>query len=144
MPNRLKSESGQILFLFAAIFPVIMLFVMLMVDFGGAALTYHRAQVAADSAAYAAAQGVYIHLFSQLNEVLLDPGLAAGLASQYGTAISRGRLHIVQFAVQDDRVWIVGEMEYPTLFARVIGLSVIRVRVISSASPAFGIDTRGQ
>jgi Flp pilus assembly protein TadG len=144
MGTRKSSESGQIIFLFAASFVTIMLIVMLMVDFGGAALTYHRAQVAADGAAYAAAQGIDLEQFYHTNRVVLDPGQAAFLAESYAAANSAGRLQITGFAVQGDRVWLTGEMEYRTLFARAAGLPVIRARVSASAVPAYGIEQRGQ
>jgi Flp pilus assembly protein TadG len=142
--RKMRSESGQMLFVFAAVFVVLMLFIMLMVDFGGAALTYLRAQVAADSAAYAASQGVDLAGFYETNEVALDPALAGSLAQSFGAINSQGRLRITMVAFQDDRVWLTGEMEYRTLFARAIGLPVIRVRVASSSAPAYGIEVRGQ
>jgi Flp pilus assembly protein TadG len=141
---RKQSETGQILFLFAALFVTLMLFVMLMIDFGGAALTYHRAQVAADSAAYAAAQGVDLDQFYETNRLVLDPALAVDLARSYAAGNSNGRLAITQIFVQDDRVWLTGEMEYRTLFAHAVGLPVIRTIVTSSAVSAYGIDARGQ
>lgn len=144
MRKHQRSESGQIIFLFAASFVTIMLIVMLVVDFGGAALTYHRAQVAADGAAYAAAQGIDLEQFYHTNRMVLDPGQAAFLAESYAAANSAGRLQITSFAVQDDRVWLTGEMEYRTLFAHAIGLPVIPVRVSASAIPAYGIEQRGQ
>jgi Flp pilus assembly protein TadG len=144
MKQKISSESGQIIFLFAASFVTIMLIVMLVVDFGGAALTYHRAQVAADGAAYAAAQGIDLEQFYGDNMVALDPAQAAYLAESYAAANSNGRLHITGFAVQDERVWLSGEMEYRTLFAHAVGLPVIRARVSASAVPAYGIEQRGQ
>jgi Flp pilus assembly protein TadG len=144
MKQNRSSESGQIIFLFAASFVTIMLIVMLVVDFGGAALTYHRAQVAADGAAYAAAQGIDLEQFYGDNMVALDPAQAAYLAESYAAANSNRRLHITGFAVQDERVWLSGEMEYRTLFAHAVGLPVIRARVSASAVPAYGIEQRGQ
>jgi Flp pilus assembly protein TadG len=144
MGMRKSSESGQIILLFAASFVTIMLIVMLMVDFGGAALTFHRAQVAADGAAYAAAQGIDLEQFYHTNRMVLDQGQAAFLAESYAAANSASRLQITGFAVQDDRVWLTGEMEYRTLFARAAGLPVIRARVSASAVPAYGIEQRGQ
>lgn len=144
MMQRRKDESGQILFLFAVSFTVIMMFVMLMVDFGGAALTYHRAQVATDAAAYAAAQAVNLESFYAENAVVLDTGAAAAYAENFAAENSAGRLTLTGLYVQDDRVWVTGVMEYQTMFAHVIGLPVIRTRVVSSAAPAYGIDQPGQ
>jgi Flp pilus assembly protein TadG len=142
--QRKRSESGQILFLFAASFTTVMLLVMLVVDFGGAALTYERAQVAVSAAAYAAAQGIDLGKFRETNQVTLDPGLAGSLAGEYAGLNSRGRLTSLQAFVQDGRVWVVGEMEYRTLFAHAIGVPVIRARVVASARPAYGINQSGQ
>ncbi len=138
------SEKGQIIFLFAAAFATIMTFLALMIDFGGAALTYSRAQAATDAAAYAAAQGIDVNKFDATNLVQLDPGLATGLAVEYGDLNSRGKLSISSIYVQSDRVWVVGTMEYRTLFAHAIGIPAIRVRIISSALVGYGINKSGQ
>ncbi len=139
-----RSEKGQILFLFAAAFVTIMAFLALMIDFGGAALTYSRAQTATDSAAYAAAQGIDMNTFDATNQVQLDPGLAGSLAVEYGDLNSQGKLSISSIYVQDDRVWVVGTMEYHTLFAHVMGIPVIRARIVSSAVTGYGINKSGQ
>ncbi len=145
MKTKPKSlEEGQILFLFAASFATIMAFIMLMMDFGGAALAYHRAQVAVDSAAYAASQGIDMQRFVETNQIHLDPGLANSLAREYANQGVNSRLSGLQIYIQDDQVWVVGEMEYRTLFAHAIGIPVIRVRVASSARPAYGINKLGQ
>ncbi len=140
----IRSEKGQIIFAFAAAFVTIMALLALMIDFGGAALTYSRAQAATDAAAYAAAQGIDIQKYNATNLVQLDPGLAAGLAAEYGDLNSRGRLSILSIYIQNDRVWVVGTVEYRTLFAHAIGIPAIRVRIISSAVPSYGIDKSGQ
>jgi Flp pilus assembly protein TadG len=139
-----RSEKGQIIFLFAAAFVTIMAFLALMIDFGGAALTYSRAETATDSAAYAAAQGIDMKKFNATDQVQLDPGLASSLALEYGILNSQGKLSIASIYVQGDRVWVVGTMEYHTLFARALGIPVIRARVISSAVTGFGINQSGQ
>ena len=46
--------------------------------------------------------------------------------------------------VQGDRVWVVGTMEYHTLFARGLGIPVIRARIVSSAVTGYGINKSGQ
>jgi hypothetical protein len=139
-----RSEKGQIIFLFAAAFVTIMAFLALMIDFGGAALTYSRAETANDSAAYAAAQGIDMNMFNATNQVQLDPGLAGYLALEYGNLNSQGRLSITSIYFQGDRVWVVGTMEYHTLFARGLGIPVIRARIVSSAVTGYGINKSGQ
>jgi Flp pilus assembly protein TadG len=131
-------------FLFAAMFATIMAFLALLIDFGGAALTYQRAQVAVNSAAFAAAQGVDLGVFRQANQIQLDPELASDLAGSYATLNSRGHLSHLQLVVQGDRVWVVGEMDYPTIFAGAIGIPTIHTRVVSSAVSAYGISQWGQ
>ena len=49
-----RLQRGQILILFAVALPALAAMVALMVDIGGAAITYHRAQVALDAAEFAA------------------------------------------------------------------------------------------
>ena len=80
-PHRLP-ESGQILILFAVVLPVLAVMVALMVDIGGAAITYHRAQVALDAAAFAAAQAVDLDALDHTQSVQLDPYLAGQLGQQ--------------------------------------------------------------
>lgn len=148
MGNKVKySEKGQNLMLFAAGFSAIMTLLMLMVDFGGAAMTYHKAQITADAAAYSAAQAVDINLFYQTNQVKLDPGIAQSIAGRFATINATDNKVNMQFVgvyVSNDRVWVRAIAFYDSFFAHFIGLSTIKMEIIASASPAFGIDTRGQ
>ena len=139
-----QAERGQILVLFAVVLPVLAAMLALMVDIGGAAITYHRAQVALDAAAFAAAQAVDVDALDHTQRLELDPYLAGQLAGQYASLNSRGELTITSFYVDRDTVYVTGQMVYRTLFAGALGLDVVRARVVSSASPGFGITTGGQ
>ena len=132
------------LLLFAVMLPVLGAMLALMVDIGGAAITYHRAQIALDSAAFAAAQAIDVDALDHTQQIQLDPYLAGQLAGQYASLNSQGELQILSFYVDRDTVYLTGQMTYRTLFAGAVGVHVIRARVSSSASPGFGIASGGE
>ena len=137
-------KSGQVLVLFAVVLPVLAAMVALMVDIGGAAITYHRAQIAADAAAFAAAQAIDVDVLDHTQRLELNPYFAGQLAGQYASLNSRGELQIISFYVDRDTVYVTGQMVYRTLFASALGIDTIRARVASSATPGFGIVSGGQ
>ena len=137
-------QEGQVLVLFAVVLPVLAAMMALMVDIGGAAITYHRAQLALDTAAFAAAQAIDVQVLRSTQQVELDPVWAGQLAGQFASLNSRGELHIVSFSVDGDTVLIQGQMRYRTLFAGALGLDTIHARVYSSAVPGYGIVTGGE
>jgi Flp pilus assembly protein TadG len=142
--NHRRPQHGQILILFAVVLPVLAAMVALMVDIGGAAITYHRAQVALDVAAFAAAQAVDLDTLDHTQRMQLDPYLAAQLAGQYASLNSRGQLQIVSFDINRDTVYVTGQMTYRPLLAGAVGIDVVRARVVSSATAGFGIATGGE
>jgi hypothetical protein len=144
MKSKKDSEYGQSLVIFAGSFFAIMVLMMLMVDFGGAALCYHRAQIAADSAAFAAAQKLDLDTLYTSNQVELDPGLAGGYAGQYASLNGNNKLRIVDIYFDGDKVWVTGIMTYRTIFAHAIGIANVQAKVVSSAVPGYGVTERGQ
>src|SRR3972149_1333761 len=72
------------------------------------------------------------------------PRLARPRPRQYASLNSRGRLQIVSFYVDRDTVYVTGTMVYRTLFAGALGLATVRARVVSSATPGYGIVVGGQ
>jgi hypothetical protein len=140
--NNKHTEHGQIIFLFAASFAAVMALVMLALDFGGAAMTWHRAQIAADAAAFAGAQAVDIQHFYRTQEVRLEGGAAARLVGQYASLNARGDFRLTGIYVSEDRVWVTAEMRYRSIFAGYIGMPVLTARITSSAAPAYGIRER--
>jgi Flp pilus assembly protein TadG len=139
-----RSERGQILILFAVVLPVLAAMVALMVDIGGAAITYHRAQVALDAAAFAAAQAVDLDVLDHTQTIQLDPYVAGQLAGRYASLNSRGQLQIVSFYVDRDTVYVTGQMVYHPLLAGSVGIETVTARVGSSATAGFGITTGGE
>jgi Flp pilus assembly protein TadG len=142
--NHRRVERGQILILFAVVLPVLAAMVALMVDIGGAAITYHRAQVALDAAAFAAAQAIDLDALDHTQTVQLDPYLAGQLAGQYASLNSRGQLQIVSFYIDRDTVFVTGQMVYRPLLAGAVGIDTVTARVVSSATAGFGIATAGE
>ena len=139
-----RLERGQILILFAVVLPVLAAMVALMVDIGGAAITYHRAQVALDAAAFAAAQAVDLDALDHTQSLQLDPYVAGQFAGQYASLNSRGQLQIVSFYVDHDTVYVTGQMVYRPLLAGAVGIDTVTARVVSSATAGFGIATAGE
>ena len=142
--HRRRLQRGQILILFAVVLPVLAAMVALMVDIGGAAITYHRAQVALDAAAFAAAQAVDLDALDHTQTIQLDPYLAGQLAGQYASLNSRGQLQIVSFYIDRDTVYVTGQMVYRPLLAGAVGIDTVRARVVSSATAGYGIATGGE
>lgn len=130
------------IFIFAASFMAMMALLMLALDFGGAAMTWHKAQIATDAAAFAGAQGIDIQRFYATQEIVLDEGAVARLVGQYSSLNSRGDFRITGIYVSGDRVWVTGEMTYHSIFAHFIGMPTLEARIVSSASPAYGIRER--
>jgi hypothetical protein len=139
-PPSKSSERGQILLLFIAALPAIMAIFALMVDLGGAAITYHRAQIALDAATFAGAQAVDINVYDHEQRIRLDGALATTWAGQYLSLNQRGGIIMGSFFVEGDTVYGIGVMEYRTLFIGAIGLRTIRTQVTSAASPGWGIS----
>lgn len=139
-----KFEKGQNIVIFAIMLPVIFMLVALMVDIGGAGITLIKAQIAVDSAAFAASQAIDQGHFIATNEIKLDEDAAAQAAGRYASLNSNGSLQIMSINVSKDRVWVFGRMQYRTLFADGIGIPVITIDVISSAVPGYGIEEFGQ
>jgi hypothetical protein len=141
---RAHRQQGQVLVFFALLLPILAGLLALMIDIGGAAITYHRAQVALDSAAFAAAQGVSAGRLDAEQRTELDFEGAQALAGTYANLNARGALTITSFEIHDDLVLVSGQMIYRTLLGEAFGVPVIRARVFSSASPGFGISSGGQ
>jgi hypothetical protein len=134
-----SSERGQILLLFIAALPALMAIFALMVDLGGAAITYHRAQIALDAATFAGAQAIDLNVYDHEQRIQLDGTLATNWAGQYLSLNQRGGLILGSFYVEGDTVYGAGVMEYRTLFIRAIGIGTIQTQVTSAASPGWGI-----
>ena len=137
-------DNGQIVVYMAVVFPLLMMLFMLLIDFGGTSLTYHRAQIALDSAAFAASQEIDLEEFYANNRVYLDPARAPGAAGIFATGNGRDSVKVTGIYVYRDQVTVMGIAEYNTVFAHFIGIPVVRMEVSSSSAPAYGIDERWQ
>lgn len=139
-----RGENGQLLVLFALLIPVFMGLLILMIDIGGAVITFNRAQIALDSAAFSAAQAIDLSEFYTSNQVILNQSKAAGNAGTFASINSRGSVRVTGIYTDRERVWVLGTMEYETVFGGALGVGTITANMIASAVPGYGVDWRGQ
>jgi len=136
-------ESGQIIFYYALGITISLLLIALVFDLGMAAVTFQKASTATQAAAFAAAQQLDMDEFRVTNEVKLHPGQAVSAAGTYGS-LNSDKLSILSVAASGDKVIVVGSMQYQSIFAQVIGFGSFEARITAIASPAYGVDQRGQ
>jgi len=140
----MRDESGQYLVWFLIMFPLILALIGLAVDGGIMYREYRRAQIAADTAAQAAAHEVDVAHFAATNEVILEAD-AFAVAQHYAGLNSWGRARVTQVAVlPDNRVRVIAQANVPTFFMRAIGIPSVRVGIVGYARPAFGLNVEGQ
>jgi len=142
--RRLRREEGQYLVWFLMLFPLILALVGLVVDGGFMYVWYRRCQVAADTAAQAAAHEVDAAHFQATGEVVLSEA-AWEVAQEFAACNSGGRVEVVLVSVTpDNHVQVAARAHVPTLFMRAFGLDEVAVGISSQARPAFGIIQEGQ
>jgi uncharacterized membrane protein len=111
----------------------------LLVDGGRLLLEYRRAQVAIDSAAFAAAQRVDRRAFFLSQAVVLDPAEATTTGSLYGSMNSRGSVKVTGIQVYGNVVVARGYAEVDTVFLRLFGAGRVHLDLVSQAAPVYGI-----
>jgi len=139
-----RGEGGQMLLLFAAALPVLLAVFAMAVDLGGAAVTYHRAQVAMDAAAFAGAQALDVRVYAGGQQVAVNEREAvqaayAALAGNMGGFPMEAAFH-ADGAVMTGS----GTALYDTFFLGALGIHTIPCRVASSATPGWGIEEENQ
>jgi uncharacterized membrane protein len=137
-------ESGQYLAWFLIMIPLVLALIGLVVDGGFMYRWYRVSQIAADTAAQAAAHEVDAAHFSATNQVILDPD-ALEVAQYYAGLNSQGRVRVTQVAVTpDNRVRVIARATVPTIFMQAVGIPSVQVGVVGYARPAFGLNEEGQ
>jgi Flp pilus assembly protein TadG len=138
---RFHDERGQSMVWFIAVFPLLMMFIVLVVDGGQMYLEYIRARKAANLAAQAGAQSVDIGRFITDNEIELDPDGALWTMDEYMGWNSVGRQGQITNAyhVSPDYARACTRTEVPTLFFRLFGVNTLSVGACARAYPAHGI-----
>jgi len=139
-----KGEKGSYAIMFAASISIIMLVFSLAVDVGGAAIRRHRAQIAADAAAFAAAQSVDLDRLFTDNQIVLNTSEAAANAGRYASINGGESIAVTAVYVQDNYVCVTAASTYRTYFLAGIGRSSLPIRVRSCAKPLQGIEYEGQ
>ncbi len=143
-----RSESGQVLFQTAIALIPLLAVVGFAVDGGLMFVGYRRAQTALDVAAHAASHTIDREHFSATQEVRLDQVQALATAQYYASLNSRGIASVDAVYLwppdNPDRVIVVGTARIPIAFWRVIGFDDLRIRVVGTAHPTFGISEEGQ
>jgi len=123
--------------------PLTLALVGLVVDGGYMVRGYRQTQIAADTAAQAAAHEVDVARFAAGNEIVLAPE-AYAVAQRYATANGQGRVQVTSVAVVGDRVRVVCRARLPTIFLRAVGIEGVSVSVAGYARPAFGVNQEGE
>jgi uncharacterized membrane protein len=139
----IRDERGQYAVWFLLMIPLVLALIGLVVDGGNMYRWYRRAQIAADTAAQAAAHEVDAAHFAATNEVVLEPD-AMEVAQYYATRNSGGRVYITQISVSNGMVRVVGQAHVPTIFMRAVGVENMPVGIVAYARPAFGMNVEGQ
>lgn len=150
------NTRGQAATLMVLLMPVLIGLVGLVVDGGLLLITYREAQIATDSAAYAAATTLDSQEFdssgrrgkpcTQLVQLRISSSgedrrfTASDQAERYGARNGRGRVQIHPPIVQGNRVTVVGTAQAPLVFLRILGVEPVKVRVVAHAHLAYGIE----
>lgn len=124
--------------------PVILAMTGLLVDGGRLIVEYKRAQVAIDSAAFAAAQRIDRGQFFRDQIVVIDPGEAVTIGSLYGSLNSRGTVKVTSIEVYGNVVVARGYAEIDPIFLKMFGAGQVHLDLVSQASPLYGILREGQ
>jgi Flp pilus assembly protein TadG len=139
-----RDERGQMLLLFAAALPVLLAVFAMAVDLGGAAVTYHRAQVAMDAAVFAGAQALDVRVYATGQQVVVNEREAVQ-AAHAALAGNMGGFPMEAAFFADGAVMKgSGTAAYNTLFLCALGIHTIPCRVASSATPGWGIEEENQ
>ncbi len=142
-PGR-AGEAGQQAALLAMMLPAILAMAGLVVDGGAFLVQYKRAQVAIDSAAFAAAQRIDRGQFFRDQIVVIEPGEAASTGGLYASLNSRGNVRVTAITVYGNTVIVNGYATIEPVFLKMFGVGSRTIRVTSQASPLYGINRQGQ
>src|SRR5574341_305697 len=127
--QRRHGQAGQQAALLAMMLPAILGMAGLVVDGGAFLVQYKRAQVAIDSAAFAAAQRIDRGQFFRDQIVVLEPGEAASTGGLYGSLNSRGNVHITAITVYGNTVIINGYATVEFAFLKMFGVASRTIRL---------------
>jgi len=139
-----RDQSGQILLLFAAVLPVLLAVFALAVDLGGAAITYHRAQVALDAAVFAGAQALDVRVYADGQRVVVNSREAVEAAAGCLARNMGGIPLRASFNASGDAFTGSGSAVYRTFFLGALGINTVECRVRASAAPGWGIADENQ
>lgn len=142
--QRRAGERGQNAVLIAAALPGVLAMIGLMIDGGQLMIEYKRAQVAIDSAAFAAAQRIDRGQFFRDQIVVLSPQEATATGGLYGTLNSRGSVKVTAIEVYGNVVVARGYAQIDTIFLKMFGAGKVRLDLTSQATPLYGISRAGQ
>ncbi len=135
---------GQFLVQFVILFPLMLLLIGLVLDGGWMYWQYRRADTMVNAAAQAASHAIDINHFRATNQVRLDRGEAAGVASDFINLNRRGHITLTSIRLGRDQIAVNATARIPTIFLRMAGIPFFDVRVNGTAYPAFGINFEGQ
>ena len=127
----------------ALFLPLLMALAGLMADAGRLLVEYRRAQVAIDSAAFAAAQMVDPDTFRATQAVVLS-GQASAVGGLYGSLNSRGNVRVTSIAVSGGQVTAYGYTRVTPIFLRMFGVGPVTLQLVSRGVPSYGISQENQ
>ncbi len=131
---------GEFLVQTVILFPLLMLLIGLVLDGGWMYWQYRRAEVTVNAAAQAASHAIDIQYFRQTNQIRLDTGQAAGVASDFVNLNRRGNVTLTGIQIAPNRITVNGAATIPTIFLRLAGIGSLTMHVQGTAYPAFGIN----
>jgi Flp pilus assembly protein TadG len=143
--RRLPQDRGSIVYLFAAVLPVILGIAALVVDVGHAAVSRRQMQNAADAASLAAAS----LLPSSSAQVLQQAtDMAIGIAAANGASISAGDVYFSTVSAANDQVTVHTAVDVHFSFAPAIGVAIGAVSTqgasqIGSMAGGLGVEPWG-
>lgn len=145
MWNRFRrDERGSFLIQTVILLPVMLLLIGLVLDGGWMYWQYRRTEVMANAAAQAASHAIDLNYFRATNQVKLDRGEAAAVASDFIQLNRRGQITFTGVRVGNDQITVNATARIPTIFFRFAGISSFTMQVQGTAYPAFGINREGQ
>ena len=143
-PGLLPDERGQsIVVMLLLLIPILVLVIGLVYDLGNVAAAQTIAQDAADLAVQDAAKQIDLAHFVDTQEVILAPD-AVRVASWWVDYMTDGRMQLLDlYTTAEGQIVLTGQVVVKARFLGMVGIPVIRRRVVAIARPRYGAQKEG-